>query len=207
MLNKLQKIIREFYFDRLSRFRRARRMRKNFLKAGHLKGRMPVEIVGNNWRSNAALPIAILFGFHPWKRQFVSSYLKEFKTAFAHTNNLWRIWAEFVSHFPSSQKFVIIVWGRHMPLQARAFLLLRAFSRRPFQLYRIEDGFLRSMGSAVLHTRPSSLCIDDIGIYFDPRNPSRLEELVRETHEIADPALVRRSQEAILRTALCCQMH
>ncbi|WP_226688616.1 capsular polysaccharide biosynthesis protein [Ruegeria arenilitoris] len=48
---------------------------------------------------------------------------------------------------------------------------------------RIEDGFLRSRGLGANLVPPLSLATDDLGIYYDPTHPSRLEELItaRET--------------------------
>ncbi len=48
---------------------------------------------------------------------------------------------------------------------------------------RIEDGFLRSRGLGARLVPPISLATDDLGIYYDPTHPSRLEELIsiRET--------------------------
>ena len=43
---------------------------------------------------------------------------------------------------------------------------------------RIEDGFLRSRGLGAELTPPLSLVADDLGIYYDPTQPSRLEALV-----------------------------
>jgi capsular polysaccharide export protein len=43
---------------------------------------------------------------------------------------------------------------------------------------RIEDGFLRSRGLGAELVPPLSLVTDDLGIYYDPRNPSRLEHLI-----------------------------
>ncbi|MGY6547508.1 MAG: capsular polysaccharide biosynthesis protein [Roseinatronobacter sp.] len=43
---------------------------------------------------------------------------------------------------------------------------------------RIEDGFLRSRGLGAALTPPISLIRDDLGIYFDPGQPSRLETLI-----------------------------
>ncbi|WBU58344.1 capsular polysaccharide biosynthesis protein [Paracoccus sediminicola] len=45
-------------------------------------------------------------------------------------------------------------------------------------LLRVEDGFLRSRGLGAALTPPLSLVADDLGIYYDPRHPSRLEELI-----------------------------
>lgn len=40
---------------------------------------------------------------------------------------------------------------------------------------RVEDGFLRSKGLGATLTPPLSLVVDDVGIYYDPTRPSRLE--------------------------------
>ena len=46
------------------------------------------------------------------------------------------------------------------------------------QAIRVEDGFLRSNGLGAALTPPLSVVADDLGIYFDPTAPSRLEALV-----------------------------
>lgn len=43
---------------------------------------------------------------------------------------------------------------------------------------RVEDGFLRSRGLGADLVPPLSLVIDDLGIYYDPARPSRLEQLI-----------------------------
>ena len=43
---------------------------------------------------------------------------------------------------------------------------------------RLEDGFLRSRGLGAELTPPLSLVLDDLGIYYDPSAPSRLEKLI-----------------------------
>ena len=43
----------------------------------------------------------------------------------------------------------------------------------------VEDGFLRSKGLGAELVAPLSLVLDDLGIYYDPTRPSRLEELMR----------------------------
>lgn len=45
-------------------------------------------------------------------------------------------------------------------------------------LTRVEDGFLRSRGLGARLTPPLSLVTDDLGIYYDPSRPSRLEALI-----------------------------
>ncbi len=43
---------------------------------------------------------------------------------------------------------------------------------------RIEDGFVRSRGLGAELVPPLSLAMDDLGIYYDPTRPSRLEEWI-----------------------------
>ncbi len=43
---------------------------------------------------------------------------------------------------------------------------------------RVEDGFLRSRGLGAELVPPLSLVLDDLGIYYDPTRPSRLETLI-----------------------------
>lgn len=47
------------------------------------------------------------------------------------------------------------------------------------RLLRVEDGFLRSRGLGATLTPALSLAADDLGIYYDPGQPSRLEALIR----------------------------
>ncbi len=46
------------------------------------------------------------------------------------------------------------------------------------RITRIEDGFLRSRGLGAALVPPLSLVCDDLGIYYDPSRPSRLEVLI-----------------------------
>ena len=48
----------------------------------------------------------------------------------------------------------------------------------PARAIRIEDGFLRSRGLGAELTPPVSLVADDLGLYYDPSTPSRLEALI-----------------------------
>ncbi len=48
----------------------------------------------------------------------------------------------------------------------------------PQSAVRIEDGFLRSRGLGAELVPPLSLVCDDLGIYYDPRQDSRLERMI-----------------------------
>ncbi|MFT5743330.1 MAG: capsular polysaccharide export protein [Paracoccaceae bacterium] len=56
---------------------------------------------------------------------------------------------------------------------------------------RVEDGFLRSRGLGADLVAPLSLVCDDIGIYYDPTGPSRLEQLINDSSDLPDSARAR----------------
>ncbi|POF29191.1 capsular polysaccharide export protein, LipB/KpsS family [Roseibium marinum] len=55
-----------------------------------------------------------------------------------------------------------------------------ACSEAGIPLLRIEDGFLRSVGLGAGLARGAMLAVDDLGIYYDPSRPSRLEVLLKD---------------------------
>lgn len=66
-------------------------------------------------------------------------------------------------------------WGRKLP--ARWARHAAARLARPF--FTLEDGFLRSVGLGKAGAAAVSVVMDDLGVYYDARTPSRLE------HELA----------------------
>ncbi|MFT6452997.1 MAG: capsular polysaccharide export protein [Halocynthiibacter sp.] len=67
---------------------------------------------------------------------------------------------------------------------------------------RVEDGFLRSRGLGASLVPPLSLIADDLGMYYDPRSPSRLEAMISARVELPNfarfriDALIRRLNRA-----------
>jgi len=51
---------------------------------------------------------------------------------------------------------------------------------------RVEDGFLRSRGLGAELVPPLSLVLDDLGIYYDPTQPSRLETWIEMRETLRD---------------------
>ncbi|WP_425038236.1 capsular polysaccharide biosynthesis protein [Primorskyibacter sp. S187A] len=70
----------------------------------------------------------------------------------------------------------------------------------PAGTFHVEDGFLRSKGLGAALTPPLSLVLDDLGIYYDPRHPSRLEALLNKAASLP-PHAIRRA-EALRRKIL-----
>lgn len=80
----------------------------------------------------------------------------------------------------------VIVWaGRESPE------LREACAGRGVPLVRVEDGFIRSVGLGAELVPPASLALDDLGIYYDPSRPSRLERLIDASRELPPEALER----------------
>ncbi|MCV3272618.1 capsular polysaccharide biosynthesis protein [Roseobacter sinensis] len=63
---------------------------------------------------------------------------------------------------------------------------------------RVEDGFLRSRGLGADLVPPLSLVLDDLGIYYDPTRPSRLEALIDQRSELR-PDQEARAQALVTR--------
>lgn len=61
------------------------------------------------------------------------------------------------------------------------------------RLVQVEDGFLRSIGLGAELVPAQSLVMDDVGIYFNPAHPSRLETLIAQaaTRDCARGAVLR----------------
>ncbi len=109
---------------------------------------------------------------------------------------------------PDSPDDVVLGWG-NKPNTRRA----RRFAERHGLRYlRLEDGLLRSVGLGVDGSRPLALVIDDVGIYYDARQPSRLEQLIDgqglaplpggvpvPAGALDDPQLLERARECIAR--------
>ena len=60
--------------------------------------------------------------------------------------------------------------------------VIRLAEQLNLPLLRMEDGFIRSVGLGSNLVPPLSLVIDDMGIYFDPARPSRLEHTLQNRH-------------------------
>ncbi|EKF9421184.1 capsular polysaccharide biosynthesis protein [Vibrio cholerae] len=88
----------------------------------------------------------------------------------------------------SNKKYsVVIGWGfKSTAKRARDYA---AAHNLPY--VALEDGFLRSIGLGVAGTQPLSLVVDEVGIYYDARQPSRLEQLIAANGELADDAVAR----------------
>ncbi|MBM7455587.1 capsular polysaccharide export protein [Oceanisphaera litoralis] len=66
-----------------------------------------------------------------------------------------------------NQTSAVLVWGRRFEQE---------LTNTSWPVWRMEDGFLRSVGLGSDLRRPGSLVVDHLGIYYDPRTPSAIEQ-------------------------------
>lgn len=133
------------------------------------------------------------FGISWWKRWHVRRYLY---SPWNRVHFYQRAAAIPCGLDPDSSR--VLVWGlRDTPaLRARA-------ARCGYPVWRMEDGFLRSVGLGTDLTTPLSQVIDSHGIYFDPRQPSDLERLLAETRfSAAELSEARALRQRLLETRL-----
>lgn len=106
-------------------------------------------------------------GFSSWKRRFVGDFLG----ARARLQHVAR-----PDDAPRTAGIRRLVWSSNHHA-------LEALERQPqaASLWRMEDGFIRSVGLGVDLVRPLSLIIDASGIHYDPRHASDLERLLTDT--------------------------
>ncbi|WP_026080149.1 capsular polysaccharide biosynthesis protein [Aeromonas hydrophila] len=113
-----------------------------------------------------------LVGFSLWKRAFMRTFC-------AHLADELRFVRRPPGRLTGDEQ--VLVWGSRYPEQVSAI--------------RVEDGFIRSSGLGSNLCRPSSLSIDPVGIYFDSRRPSALEQLLN--YESIDEALLARGNRLL----------
>lgn len=102
-------------------------------------------------------------GFSPWKKAFLREYL----------NGPGRS-AGFLKKLPAALKpdCSYVVWGNKFKAGVEAGKVAGA------HIFKVEDGFIRSVGLGAHLIRPLSLVFDPVGIYYDPAVPSALENIL-----------------------------
>ncbi|MFM5697667.1 capsular polysaccharide biosynthesis protein [Aeromonas veronii] len=114
-----------------------------------------IAIIANQCRAAPRWRRLYLVGFSLWKRAFMQAFCQ-------HLADELRFVRKPPKRLTGDEQ--IVVWGGRHPDLTSAI--------------RVEDGFIRSRGLGSNLCRPSSLSLDPVGIYFDSRTPSGLEQLL-----------------------------
>jgi capsular polysaccharide export protein len=110
-------------------------------------------------------------GFSMWKRAFVGEFVKEdvARVCFVRTLNT------AIKKLKDGDG--LLVWARKKDGELENAIDSGQLNPK-IPIWRMEDGFIRSVGLGVDLRRPSSLVIDKQGIYFDYHQPSDLEAIL-----------------------------
>lgn len=112
------------------------------------------------------------FGFSYWKHGFVEPFFEQ-KSIFINTFSAKR-YLEKALKRGLNQHSRIFIWGKKNFPDVERYAHLHGI-----KIYRVEDGFIRSVGLGSDLTQPFSLVVDSLGIYFDPTQPSDLEMILQ----------------------------
>ncbi|WOG29972.1 capsular polysaccharide biosynthesis protein [Endozoicomonas sp. 8E] len=128
-------------------------------------------------RRSRCQPVKTLYavGFSLWKRAFLKSFTRAISEKIQFVKSVQQAEAKAKSGDG------ILVWGaKHHNYNPPSNI----------KLFRAEDAFIRSVGLGADLRRPSSLILDQTGIYFDASRPSDLETAIN-TIELNDKQLER----------------
>ncbi|OIP52930.1 MAG: hypothetical protein AUK54_10165 [Helicobacteraceae bacterium CG2_30_36_10] len=130
------------------------------------------------------------FGFSHWKHEFMKPFLHKLDAQSVIFVNPFfkKNYFSLAMKKGLNEKSGIYIWGK------KSFPLIEEFAaKNALELYRVEDGFIRSIGLGSDLTQPYSLVIDSRGIYFDPTEQSDLEHILQTT--VFDEALLARTKK------------
>ncbi|MDN3526586.1 capsular polysaccharide biosynthesis protein [Halomonas sabkhae] len=138
-----------------------------------------LELIGDQTRQQQRLAGDwAVYGLSSWKRGFVGDFL----------GALSRV--RHIAHDQPPQDAEdherILCWASRLDADAE-----QRCQHAGHTLWRMEDGFLRSIGLGVDLARPLSLVVDALGIHYDAHRESELERLLNEAE--FSPALLERA--------------
>jgi len=133
------------------------------------------------------------FGFRFWKQNYVRSYLRSPGNTIVFAGD-----ALDATRRGFSPGCHALVWGQRETAEVRELA-----ARNHVTLWRMEDGFLRSVGLGSDLALPASLVVDRSGIYYDPSQPSDLEQILQTVKFTpAELARARSLREQIVATRI-----
>jgi len=116
------------------------------------------------------------YGFTLWKRGYVRRYLQSPWNQIHFVSSAWQI----RRRLPQKDAH-LVVWGAR-----ESESILKLSKKYHIPIWKMEDGFLRSVGLGSDLTAPASLVLDKKGIYFDPGQASDLETILQNNVFSAD---------------------
>ncbi|RLA76945.1 MAG: capsular polysaccharide biosynthesis protein [Epsilonproteobacteria bacterium] len=131
---------------------------------------------------------AYFFGFSRWKHSFIKAFVTNITSVNFINPLLSQTALDLAIKKGLDKKSRIYIWGK------RELADIEQYAREnQISIYRVEDGFIRSVSLGSDLTRPYSLAIDRRGIYFDPAQESDLEHILN-FHPFSSDELNRAKQ-------------
>jgi capsular polysaccharide export protein len=132
------------------------------------------------------------FGFSYWKHDFIRPFFsqeEQEKIVFINPF-LKKNYFKLALKKGLNKEATIYIWGK------ASFPLVEDYAKKyNLKIYRIEDGFIRSVDLGSDITQAYSLVIDSRGIYFDPTQESDLEHILQ--NHLFDEQLLQRASEVM----------
>lgn len=137
---------------------------------------------------------SVCVGFSAWKRGFLPAFLSSPRGRVRFAKDA----ADARRNLRPGADSRIVVWGTREAPELDALA-----ARLGLAIWRMEDGFLRSVGLGTDLFAPASLVLDREGIYYDPRTPSDLERILADAaFTETELARARRLRERIVRAGI-----
>ncbi len=114
--------------------------------------------------------VGYFFGFSRWKRGFISPFFNSLE------KKVFCSYLQDALQKGLNEKSHVYIWGKKEFVEVEEYAI-----KNNIALFRVEDGFIRSVSLGSDLTKPFSLVIDSKGIYFDPTLPSDLEVILQTT--------------------------
>ena len=128
------------------------------------------------------------FNFENWKHSFIRNMFK----SFLDNKILFCQQLEDALEEGMDQNSKIYIWGK------KAYPELSRFSQENnIPIYRIEDGFYRSLTLGCYRSKPCSVLIDEKDVHYDPRKVTEIETLLSEYNFQNHPKLLSRANAVI----------
>lgn len=158
---------------------------------GENSGYEKLYLVGDNWIQAKDKPIAIAIGFNDWKFGFIADYLPEFRVAFAprKLNNYKLI---FPIRKLAIKPSIAVIWGYNESKTLRRYL-----NYSNIKIWRAEDGFIRSADLGANGATPYSIVFDKSGLYYNPKKPSDIEQILND-YDFIENVELKKHAESVL---------
>lgn len=150
--------------------KKANKLYKLYKKAVSKNTDIPLDFRGGNWESDTINQLAVLVGFNPWKRDMVSAYLEDYKTAYLMGKPTFSKLKRFDDNFVkqiNDKELTFFIWGKKDDFYFKRYVASLRLRGLGVKTIYVEDGFLRSINSGVLHSRAASLVFDSKANHFE----------------------------------------